>query len=115
MPAYQRSLNFTAASTWGACFRTSRQVYTAVVRAAIAYGAPVWHSLSKAIDKPQGIVRKLTKVQNKALWKVSRAYKATLILRLEIKTLVPLLNYYLDGLTTNYLNYTKGLVVLKKI
>ena len=49
------------------------------------------------------------------LWKVSRAYKVILILRLEIEMLVPLLNYYLDGLTANYLNYTRGLAVSKEI
>ena len=43
------------------------------------------------------------------------AYKVTLIPRLEIETLVPLLNYYLDRLTTNYLNYTRGLAVSKEI
>ena len=49
------------------------------------------------------------------LWKVSRAYKMTLILRLKIEILVLLLNYYLDRLTTNYLNYTRGLAVSKEI
>ena len=49
------------------------------------------------------------------LWKISRAYKATLIPRLKIEILVLLLNYYLDRLTTNYLNYTRDLAVLKEI
>jgi hypothetical protein len=85
------------------------------VRAAIAYGAPVWHSPSKAIDKPQGIARKLAGVQNKALRKVSGAYKATPIPRLEIETLVPPLNHYLDRLTANYLSRTRDLAVLREI
>ena len=49
------------------------------------------------------------------LQKVSRAYKVTLIPRLKIEILVPLLNYYLDRLTTNYLNYTRGSAVSKEI
>ncbi len=115
MLTYQRSLNFTVVSIQGACFHASRQVYMAVVRAVIAYSTPVWHSLSKVIDKPQGIVRKLARVQNKALQKVSRAYRATPIPRLEIETLVPLLNHYLDRLTVNYLSRTKGLAVSREI
>ena len=49
------------------------------------------------------------------LWKVSRAYKVILILRLKIEILVLSLNHYLDRLTTNYLNCTRGLAVSKEI
>src|SRR5436190_18179304 len=31
------------ASTWGATFTSARQIYSAVIRPALAYGAAVWH------------------------------------------------------------------------
>ena len=34
----------TTASTWGASFLRARQVYSAVVRPAMAYGAAIWHT-----------------------------------------------------------------------
>ena len=41
----------TTASTWGASFLRARQVYTAIVRPALAYGAAIWHNPSKEPNK----------------------------------------------------------------
>lgn len=115
LPAYQRALEFTTASTWGACFRTSRQIYTSVVRAAMAYGAPVWHKPSKDVSKPQGISKKLAIIQNKALRRVTGAYKATPIPRLEMEALVPPINLYLDCMVAKYHERNKDTEVSKEI
>ena len=37
------ALDRIAGSTWGASLQRARQVYTAVVRSAIGYGASEWH------------------------------------------------------------------------
>jgi hypothetical protein len=60
-------------ATWGATFARSRQVYTAVVRSAITYGATAWkHPL-------EGIKGKLTPllwtVQNRCLRTVAEPIK----------------------------------------
>src|SRR3979411_1675998 len=51
------ALGRTTASTWGASFLRARQVYSAVVRPAMAYGAAVWHTPTKGPNgKVQGVV-----------------------------------------------------------
>ena len=67
MVLQKRGLQQVAASTWGATFRHSRQIYNSVVRPAISFGAAVWHTPSKQPDKPRGVVRKLEKIQNECL------------------------------------------------
>jgi hypothetical protein len=88
----------TTASTWGASFLQARQVYSAVVRPAIAYGAAVWHTPAKGLNgKTQGIAAKLEKIQNKCLRVVAGAYRATPIRSLETETFTPPLDLYLDS------------------
>jgi hypothetical protein len=51
-----------ATSTWGASFLRARQVYSAVVRPALTYGAAIWHSPTKDVNvkgKGQGLAAKL--------------------------------------------------------
>jgi len=63
----------TTASTWGATFASAQQIYSAVIRPALAYGSAVWHlppppeqeAPTKCTSKD--IVVKLTDVQNKCL------------------------------------------------
>ena len=88
----------TTASTWGASFLRARQVYTAVVRPALAYGAAIWHNPSKEPNKrAQGIAAQLQPIQNKCLRIVAGAYKATPIQSLEVETYTPPLDLYLDS------------------
>ena len=89
------ALTRIAASTWGASFSRARQVYSAVVRPALAYGAGVWHTPGSGSAK--GLAAKLQLVQNKCLRVVAGAYKATPIRALETETFVPPLDLYLDG------------------
>ena len=43
MKTQTNALIRTTASTWGATFASARQIYSAVVRPALAFGAAVWH------------------------------------------------------------------------
>jgi hypothetical protein len=50
----------TTASTWGASFLRARQVYSAVIRPALAYGAVAWHTPAKETNlRPRGLANKL--------------------------------------------------------
>jgi len=89
------ALTRIAASTWGASFSRARQVYSAVVRPALAYGAGIWHTPGK--DSARGLAAKLQPIQNKCLRVVAGAYKATPIRALETETHTPPLDLYLDG------------------
>jgi hypothetical protein len=68
------ALSRKTASKWGATMEAARHVYLAVVRPAISYGVALWHSPK---EKPHGVARKLAKPQNKGLWQVLGAFKAT--------------------------------------
>src|SRR6187402_1977695 len=89
------ALTRITASTWGASFIRARQVYSAVIRPALAYGAGVWHTPGK--DAARGLAAKLQPIQNKCLRVVAGAYKATPIRALETETHTPPLDLYLDG------------------
>jgi hypothetical protein len=67
----------------------ARQVYLAVIRSAVSYGAVLWHCLGKKLKGP---VTKLQKHQNSGLRQVLRAFKATPIKQLEAEAYVLPLN-----------------------
>ena len=69
MATHVFALERVAASTWGASFHRARQVYTAVIRSAIGYGASEWHG---RITKTQA--KTLDDVQTQCLRKVTGAY-----------------------------------------
>ena len=71
------ALQRTTASTWGATMPKARQVYQAVVRSALSYGAAIWHQPIEA-SKPKGPAAKLQKQQTQGLYIVLSAFKATL-------------------------------------
>ena len=91
-------LNQVAASTWGATFRHSRQIYNSVIRPTIGFGASVWYTPSEKPGKAKGIAVKLAKHQNIGLRRVAGAYKATAIDVLKVETHYPSLHIYLDRL-----------------
>jgi hypothetical protein len=102
MTTQTNALLRTTASTWGATFTSARQIYSAVVRPALAYGSAVWHapptSEPRARQKsaPKGVAAKLAGVQNKCLRVIAGAYKATPVAALEAETYTPPLDLYLD-------------------
>ena len=92
------------ASTWGATFTRARQIYSAVVRPALAYGSAVWHQPPQAREGqgrpargPTGPAAKLTKVQNKYLRVITGVYRATPTAVLETEAYIPPLDLFLDA------------------
>src|SRR5208282_526498 len=80
----------------------ARQVYQAVVRPAMAYGAPAWHQPTKVGGKPKGLAVKLQAEQNKGLRAVLGAFKATSTRRLETEAYVPPIDLWLNGRIARY-------------
>ena len=79
-------------------FTRARQVYIAVVRPALAYGAGIQYT--PGIDLTKGLAAKLQPIQKKYLRVVAEAYKTTPIKVLETETYIPSLDLYLDGRLT---------------
>jgi len=82
---------------WGFSLLRAREVYTKVIRVAIAYGAPVFHTFTREGKKPGGIARDLHREQSRCLRTVAGAYKATAARTLETETFVPTLDLYLNS------------------
>jgi hypothetical protein len=94
------ALTRLAASVWGCSLVQAREIYTKVIRACIAYGAPAWHQ--GGADGPKGLARKLTPSQNDCLRIVAGAYKATPSRHLEVETATPPLDLYLSKRVTDF-------------
>ena len=56
-----RALTGIAASEWGCSLTRAREIYTKVIRAAMVYGAPVYHIPTEEGGKPRGLARNLAK------------------------------------------------------
>lgn len=93
MVTQELALSRLAASTWGCSFARAREIYTKVIRSALAYGAAAWHTPS---TKALGPSREFAAVQNRCLRRVSGAYKATPIRMLETEAAVAPLHLYLN-------------------
>src|SRR5213078_3006790 len=73
------------------------EIYTKVVRSAIAYGASAYHTPADLGKKtPKGIAKGLLTAQSNCLQVVASAYQATPVRSLETETWVPLLDIYLN-------------------
>ena len=91
----QFALTRLAASAWGCTLLRAREIYTKVIRSAIAYGAGVWHHPTTN-QRAKGIAKKLATAQSQCLRVVAGAYRATPVRFLEVETATPPLNLYLD-------------------
>ena len=109
MTRQTQALNRTSASTWGATLARSRQIYAAVIRPAITYGATVWYTPSDAPGHRKGLTKKLEVIQNKALRVVSGTFKTTPVRFLENETSTPPIRLHLDELQAGArLRLTRG-------
>jgi hypothetical protein len=68
METQMYALSRASASTWGATMEKARQIYLAIIRPAVSYGAALWHRPGKKRQK--GPVAKLQKHQNSGLRQV---------------------------------------------
>lgn len=90
------ALTRLAASAWGCRLARAREIYTKVIRSAIAYGAPAYHT--PATDRPEataGIAAQLLTTQSQCLRVVAGAYRRTPVRNLETETFTPPLDLYL--------------------
>jgi hypothetical protein len=91
-----------AGSTWDLPMLQARQVYTMVIRPAMAYAALAWHQPASSRDQGLALTRAFQKVQNKCLHSVTGGYKATPIQSLETLAHVPPLHLYLTSRVIAY-------------
>src|SRR5438876_305511 len=100
MKTQTNALYRTTASTWKATFVRARQIYSAVIRPALAYGAAVWHTpspIGEGVRQVRSPAVKLEKIQNKCLRTVTEVYRATPVAVLETEAYTPPLKVYLDS------------------
>jgi hypothetical protein len=97
----QFALTKLAASTWGVSLSRARELYTKVIRSALAYGASAWHTPSKE-GEPQGPAKQLLTAQSHCLRIAAGAYRATPVHCLETEVAVPPLDLYLDQRKAGY-------------
>src|SRR5271165_7669144 len=90
------------ASTWGASFVQSRQLYSSIVQSSMTYTAPIWHQPSPSIAKATRPANKLCTIQNKCLQIIAGVYKATLIENLKTETFVLPIDLYFNKHCAHY-------------
>jgi hypothetical protein len=61
------ALTRLAAAAWGFSLIRAREVYTKVIRSAIAYGAAAYHKTTEQGGRPRGIARELLTEQTQCL------------------------------------------------
>ena len=89
------ALTRLAASTWGCDLARAREIYTKVIRNAVAYGASAFHTPTTN-DQPKGVTQGLMAAQTCCLHTVAGVYKVTPARSLETETWVPPLDLYLN-------------------
>lgn len=102
MDTQMLALQRTTASTWGATMPKARQIYQAVVRSAMSYGAAIWHQPTGKAKRPKGLAAKLQRQQTQGLRIVLGAFKATSARQLETESYVPPLDLWLNGRTARF-------------
>ena len=83
----------------------ARQIYSAVIRPALAYEAAVWHTpspIGEGVRQVRSPAVKLEKIQNKCLQTVTEVYRATSVTVLKTKVYTPSLKIYLDFKVTGF-------------
>jgi hypothetical protein len=98
----RHALTRLAASTWGFSLIKAREVYTKVIRSAMAYGATAFHKTTEPGGKPQGTAKALLTEQTRCLRRVAGAYKATATRNIETEVHVPPLDLYLNGRVAHF-------------
>ena len=108
MTTYANALTRLTGSTWGFPLIQGRQVYNAIVRPAMTYGAIAWHQPTADGRKAtRGITPKLEVIQNKCLRVISGAFRATPVRALETLTFTPPLDLALSARVAAYRERTR--------
>jgi len=96
---YVTTMGRLLSSTWGTTLQRSRQIYTAVIHPTLTHGCNIWYTPhTPSCTQPRdSIIQPLMTAQNKALHKITGAYKATPILVLEKEAGIEPLQVYIQG------------------
>ena len=94
MATQLNALYRTTASTWGTTLLKARQLYMAIIRASLTYGASAWHSPNL---QSKDIAKDLQKHQNIGLRIVLGAFKRCSTSQLHTESYVPPLHLWLNG------------------
>jgi len=94
------ALGRIAGAVWGASVRRTRLLYTAVARPAMIYGIQVW-GCSERADRTMhaDATKKLRKIQNRCLRKVTGGYRRTPAAMLEREAAVAPIDLYTEEIT----------------
>lgn len=89
------ALTGIAAGAWGITIGRAREVYTKVIRSALAYGASAYMDTTTAVEKESTQIQRLAVAQSACLRVVTGAYRATPTHILETEAATPPLDLYL--------------------
>jgi hypothetical protein len=87
-----------SSSTWGASLNKTRLLYQTIVKPAILYGAGVWYAPQGTVIASKAVDRKLEKIQNQYLRKVTGAYRAVNSRILEKEANIPPIPWIMNEL-----------------
>src|SRR5579871_5042335 len=82
-------------ATWGATFRKSRLLYTAIIRPTLTYGCRIWGAGENGKPLAAKHIKRLEGVQNKCLRVITGGYKRTPVRLLEREADIPPIAEYI--------------------
>jgi hypothetical protein len=100
MTTQMLALTRLTASTWEACFKKTRQVYTAIVRSIITYEFNTWHASHERSNSFMKLIKNLIELQKQSLRTVCDAFKTTFHQFLNVETQISLIELHLTLLQT---------------
>jgi hypothetical protein len=90
------ALKSITGSTWGMSTGPALQIYTAMARSAITYGANAWYTPACLPGARKSVTKKLQAIQGRCLRVATGAYKATATEALEVETNIEPIDIFLE-------------------
>jgi hypothetical protein len=100
MTTQMLALTRLTASTWEACFKKTKHVYTAVVRSIITYEFSTWHASHERSNSFMKLIKNLIDLQKQNLRTVCDAFKTTFHQLLNVETQISFIKLHLTLLQT---------------
>ncbi len=100
MTTQMLALTRLTASTWEACFKKTRHVYTAVVRSIITYEFSTWHVSHERSNSFMKLIKNFIDLQKQDLRTVCDAFKTISHQLLDVETQISLIELHLTLLQT---------------
>ncbi len=87
-------------STWKACFKKTKHVYSVVVRSVITYDSSTWHASHDRSDTTLFLTNKFINFQKQSLRTISEAFRATSRKILNVETQIQFIELHFAYLQT---------------